>query len=565
MLSFAALSAAPLSSALDEEGLPFGGFVQVVGSAAGLPALLRVSSATSVVGAAAFGTMRVVVIATGAALVTLSGSGTPNFVQYAATREFISRAQDQVANQPFYGTLQQTIQFDQSIITGNGFGQVTIAWGEITLINSDGYYDDVIGKYAADGRRLVLKVGDERRIKTAGYDGFYTVFDGIATGIHVEEGVMRVYLRDRTYQLEVPVSSLIYGGTGGLDGTADNKGKRKPRALGYCANVTPAFISPTLKMFQVSDGPVQAIPAVYSRGNAVTFDQNYATAALLTAATILSGRYSTCLAAGLFRVNFVLEGEITADVEGDNAGGFVSTSADVVKRLLTGFELENASFASVNALQPAPIGYFVETGSDATIADVIADVMGSIGGYGGFQRDGVKFEVGLFRAPSGVPSARYTEIDIIEIKREQLPQGISPPPYRYRVAWGRNWTPQTDIASAVSSARVAFLAELYRLSESSDANIKIDHPLAQDPSVVEAYFRDEADATSESARLLALYGLASYSLYRIVLKSKPFVHRIGELIWVEFPRWDLVSGRLLRIVSVSEKIEANEVEIVGFG
>jgi hypothetical protein len=565
MLSFAALSSVPLSSARDEEGLPFGAFAQIGVSASGTPSLLRVSSSFAVVSASATATMRVVVFASMSALVSIAAAGTPNFTLYAATREFISRSADQVANQPFYGTLQQTVQFDQSIITGNGFGQVTIAWGEITLINSDGAYDEVIGRYAADGRRLVLKVGDERRIKETGYDGFYTVFDGIATGIHVEEGVMRVYLRDRTYQLEAPVSASIYGGTGGLDGTEDNKGKRKPRAFGYCANVTPAFISPTLKMFQVDEGPVKAISAVYSRGNAVAFDQNYSTAAALMAATIPSGKYATCILNGLFRVNFVLEGEITADVEGNSTGGFISTSADIVKRLLAGFELEIASFAAVNALQPAPIGYFVETGSDATIADVIADIMGAIGGYGGFQRDGVKFEVGLFRAPASVPSASYSRIDIIEIKREQLPQGISPPPYRYRVAWGRNFTQQTDIASAVSSARVAFLAEQYRLSEASDANIKIDHPLAQDPQVVEAYFRDQADATTEAARLLELYGLSSFSLYRIVLKSKPFVHRIGEVVWVTYPRWDLIEGRLLRIVSVSEKIEANEVEIVGFG
>lgn len=565
MLSFGAISEVPLSSARDEEGLPFGGFAQLAALASGTPSLLRVSSGASVVSAAAFGTMRVVVIASGSALVTVAASGTPNYTLYAATREFISRSADQVANQPFYGTMQQSIQFDQSIITGSGFGQVTIAWGEITLINSDGYYDDVIGKYAADGRRLVLKVGDQRRIDSTGYDGFFTVFDGIATGSHVEEGVMRVYLRDRTYQLEVPASSSIYGGTGGVDGTDDNKGKRKPRAFGYCSNVTPAFISPTLKLFQVNDGAVQAISAVYSRGNAVTFDQDYASTSALLAATVVSGRYATCKAAGLFRVNFILEGDITADVEGANAGSFVSTSADIVKRLLAGFEIEPASFAAVNALQPAPVGYFVETGSDATIADVIADIMGAIGGYGGFQRDGIKFEVGLFRAPAGVPSASYTRIDIIEIKREQLPQGISPPPYRYRVAWGRNFTTQTDIASSVSAARVAFLAEQYRLSEASDSDIKIDHPLAQDPQVVEAYFRDQADATTEATRLLSLYGLASYSLYRIVLKSKPFVHRIGELVWVTYPRWDLVEGRLLRIVSVSEKIESNEVEIVGFG
>jgi hypothetical protein len=347
-------------------------------------------------------------------------------------------------------------------------------------------------------------------------------------------------------------------------------GKRKPKSWGYTDNVTPALVDPVLKLFQVHDGPVQAITAVYSRGASVTFDQDYATAALLNAATIPGGKYATCLATGLFRVNFVLEGDITADVQGDKTGGvFVSTSADIVQRVVSGvpgISIDAASFALVNALQPAPIGLYLDTSSNVQVADVVADIMGPIGGYGGTRRDSQTFEVVLFRAPTGIPSAPYSEIEIIDIKREPLPSGINPQPYRYRVAWGRNNTVQTDLAgSIIMSSRVAFLSEEYRLAEVSDASIKIDHPLAQDPPIVQGLFRDEAAAIAQATLLLNLYGLSNYALYRIVLKSKPFVHRIGDLIRVTYPRWDLVAGRLLRIVSVSEKIESNEVEIVGFG
>jgi hypothetical protein len=569
MLSFAAIAEAPVSALYSP--IPFGGISRIVLGAAGVPSLVRVSTGAALVSVDAFGTIKVIVVASGAALVEALAVGTPNFTLYAATREFISGASDQVPNQPFYGTLQQTIQFDQSIVNGDGFGQVTLSWGEITLINSDGGYDGIIDKYAADGRRLVLKVGDDRHIGETGYDGFFTVFDGIATGISVEEDVMRVFIRDGTYKLEVPAQPSIYGGTGGLDGTEDNKGKRRPKAWGYLSNITPVLVVPNMKLFQVNDGPVNDIPAVYNRAASVTYDRDYADYDALVAASVPPGKYATCLSCGLFRVNFVLEGEVTADVEGDATDGdFVFTSADIVKRVLsqvvsvpTG--IENNGFDLVNALQPAPIGYYLDTSSSAMVADVISDIMGGIGGYGGFQRDGQKFDIGLFRAPSGVPSASYDETDIIDIKREQLPSGISPQPYRYRVAWGRNWTQQTDIAGSVAEERVSYLSEPYRLAEATDASIKVDHPLAQDPEVVESYFRDEADAAAEATRRLNLYGLASFSLYRFTLKSKPFVHRVGEVIRLTYPRWDLVNGRLLSIVSVSEKIESNEVEIRGFG
>jgi hypothetical protein len=569
ILSGAAISEVAIGAARDVEGLPFGAWATVSVQASGTPSLLRAGAANALVSCFASASMRVIVFASSSAIVTIAASATPNFVLYAATREFISRSSDQVADQPFFGTLEPSIQLDQSIINDDGFGRMTIAWGEITLINIDGEYDEIIGRYAADGRRLLLKIGDETLLATSGYDGFYPIFDGVATRISVEEKVMRVFYRDGTYKLETP-AQRTYLGTGGLEGTADLAGKRVPRSYGYADNVTPALVSPTLKLFQVNDGQVQAITAVYSRAAAVTFDQDYASAALLMAATIPGGKYATCLAAGLFRVNFVLEGEVTADVQGDKAGGvFVSTSADIVQRVVsgvTGVTIDAASFAAVNALQPAPIGFYLDTASSAQIADVVADIMGPIGGYGGTRRDSQTFELVLFRAPSGIPSASYSGIEIIDIKREALPSGIDPQPYRYRVAWGRNWTVQTDLATSLTAARVAYLKEEFRLAEVSQLSIKIDHPLAQDPPIVSGLFRDEADARAQGELLLDLYGLSDHSLYRFVIKSKPFVHRIGDLVEVSFKdRWDLVTPRLLRIVSVSERIATNEVELIGFG
>ncbi len=158
-------------------------------------------------------------------------------------------------------------------------------------------------------------------------------------------------------------------------------------------------------------------------------------------------------------------------------------------------------------------------------------------------------------------------LDMIE--RQKLPDGLSPPPWRYRVAWGRNWTVQTDVdgQSGVTAARVAFLAERYRLAASdatAGAIVRTNHPLAQDPAPVESYFRDEADAAREANRRLALFGKTN-SLYRIRLKAHPFVHEIGEEVHVTFPRWDLQAGRSLRIVALTEDTDENATEIIGFG
>lgn len=504
-----------------------------------------------------------------------------DFRLYAATQEFITRPEDVPLEQPFHGTLQKALRLDRSIIGTAGFDRVTATWGHLELINAEGDYDYLIDKYTVDGRRVVVKAG----IVANGYSSFLTLFDGTATDWQVAEDVLTVEIRDNTYQIEVPASPRVYAGTGGIEGGADLKGKRRPRALGDLsgANLTPPLVVPEQLAYQVNDGPVQAIPRVYDRAVALTFARDYGTVADLLAAgtgaagsgaAIEAGRFATCLAAGWFKLGGAPVGQITCDVLGDRAGGaYVDTTPAIVRRLLAGvagaeIRLFEPSFRQVETAQTGPVGYWLDPAAETTVADIVADLMAGIGGYGGFRRNG-SFEVGVFRAPVGIPTARYTRTDIIEIERQKLPDGLSPPPWRYRVAWGRNWTVQTDVdgQSGVTAARVAFLAERYRLAASdatAGAVVRQNHPLAQDPAPVESYFRDEADAAREANRRLALFGRTN-SLYRIRLKAHPFVHEIGEEVHVTFPRWDLRAGRSLRIVALTEDTDENATEIIGFG
>lgn len=514
---------------------------------------------------------------TGSAALT----GSTLFRIYAATKEFATEPSDIPANQPFLGTLQKVIRFDRSIINGGRIGQVTAGWGDMELINADGGYDDLIARYAIDGRRIVVKFG----VEGDPYNAFQILFDGTASDWQIEEDVLRIQVRDNSYRLEVPAQPLIYAGTGDLQGTADLKGKRLPLALGDNKNITPVDLIPTELVRQVSSGRVQAIPAVYDRQVPLVFAADYPTTAALRAAStgaqgsgaaIEAGEYGTCLAEGLFKLGGSPVGTITCDVRGDATGTvYVATTATIIRRLIplaTDIKdpdgLITSSFDAVNAAQPAVVGYYFDGSDDRTVADVIANLMGAVGGWGGMRRNG-RFELGIFTAPSGTPVAIYDRIDIIDIAREKLPDELSPPPYRFRVAWGRNNTVQTDVdgVSGMTPERLAYLREERRLATSnaaSGAHLRADHPLAQDPAPIEAYFRDEAAAQMEADRLIALFGPTS-SLYRILLKVRPFSHEIGEVIRVTYPRWDLRQGRLLRIVAVTDDTDANSIEVIGFG
>jgi hypothetical protein len=544
------------------------------------------SGVRATVGAVAFGGFatlsgRLNTGISGAAEFTAAASLTVdvNLRIYAATREFITRTTDTPISQPFYGTLQKVIRFDRSILNGGRIGQVTAGWGEMELINAEADYDALIEKYAIDGRRIVLKVG----IEGAAYNDFQILFDGTSADWHVDENVLRIQVRDNTYKLEVPAQSAIYAGTGGLEGTEDLKSKRKPLALGQLNNITPIDLIPTELVRQVSSGPIEAITAVYDKAVLLAPTIDYPNASALRAATtglagsgadIEAGEYATCIAEGLFRLGGANQGVVTCDAKGDATGGaYVDTTATIIRRLIgkatevtdpTG--LITSSFDRVDDEQPAVVGYWL--GDEETVADVIANLMGAIGGWGGMRRDG-RFEIGIFTPPDEQIAAYYDRVDIIDIERQKLPDGLSPPPWRFRTAWGRNWTVQTDVdgQEGVTPERVAFLREARRLVTSNEADgrrIKINHPLAQDPEPIESFFQEQAPAQAEADRQLAMFGPTS-SLYRMRLKIKPFTHEIGRVVHVTYPRWDLVSGRALRIVSLGDDTDDDSVELIGFG
>jgi hypothetical protein len=493
---------------------------------------------------------------------------------FTATAEFGTRPTDALASQSFFGTLQLPLNFKRSIL-GSEIGIFATGDGALNIDNTDAAYDFLIQQYAFDGRAIVVKVGREiTNANTESYDDYFAIFSGTAADAQVDEAAVSLVLRDNGYKLNVPAQPNLYLGTGDKEGGDDLAQKRKPRAFGYVANVSPPLVVPSLLIYQVNDGPVQDITAVYDRGSALTQGTDYATYALLAAASVTGGFYGTCLAEGFLKLGSSPAGTVTADVSGDASGaGFISRTDEIVRRILVSStvlidstDLYLSAFAAVASAQPAAVGYWMPPDDTASVSDVVANLMGGIGGWGGFRRDG-RFEVAIFVAPTGTPAAIVDNNDIDAIKREPLPSGLSPPPWRQRVAYGRNWTTQTDLAGSVSATRRAFVAEPFRVAEASDNDIRTDHPFAQDPQPVAAFFANQADAQTEADRRLALYR-GGRALYRMSLPIVALGWNLGEVMRVTYPRFDLTVGRLLTIVEMTENLSAqngNKIEVVGYG
>ena len=192
--------------------------------------------------------------------------------------------------------------------------------------------------------------------------------------------------------------------------------------------------------------------------------------------------------------------------------------------------------------------------------------MGSVGGWAGFRRNG-KLEVNIFEAPASQPVLFLDVTDAIEVKRDKLPSSLTPPPWRHRVGYQKNYTVQSDLAGSVSGARRGFAAEEYRLAEASNTTILIDHPFANDLPPVNGLFVNQADAEAEAERLLDLHR-DTRAIYRVTMQAVPgrgYLINLGETINVTYPRWDLSVGRNLRVVEVSEDGKNNRIELAAYG
>lgn len=480
-------------------------------------------------------------------------SGTFRYAIYAATEAFATRPDDRVlANQPFRGTLELPLNFKWSILGGADIGTFTTGSGSTTLNNDDGEYDLLPSTFTADGRPIEIKAyrkGDD-------YGSAFTVFRGVMASWFIDESLVSIQIRDFGYKLSVPAQPNLYAGSGGLDGGDDLAGKRKPLVFGYVKGWSGVLLSGAYLTYQVHDGAIKAVTAVYDSGAALTATQDYPDYAALIAAPLTGGQYGTCLAIGVVRVGSKPAGQLTVDVQGDNAGGsFAATTADIIKRWvvrsssLRAGDLYLQSFDALNVNQPAPVGYGVGPDDGHTVADVVADLMHGIGGWGGFRKNG-QFEVRRFMVPTSSPMMLIEPIDIFTIKREPLPSSLTPPPFRQRVTYDRNWTVLNNFAGSVSAERVAYLSSQFRLAEASAASIQADHPFAQDPDVRACYFLNKADAEVEALRLLNLYRVER-ALYRITGPRKLLHQNLGDTVSVTFPRWDLSLGRNMRIVEIT--------------
>jgi hypothetical protein len=487
-----------------------------------------------------------------------------------STHGYTSHADDSPAHTYHESRIKAPPIVDRQIAGRDGIGGLTTVYAEITLNNRDGGLDELDRDYSLGGRRARILIGRAPDPLTGkGGDAlanFGVVFTGVLQVSRVGEDVMQIRLSDGTVRLQRRlVNEATYTGAGALEGGDDIKGRNKPVALGEALNVPAPLVDSAKLIYQVNDGEINDVPAAYDRGIALDQGADYTSEADLNTTAPAAGEYRVYKAGGYVRLGATPAGTMTFDVEGDASGGYVTTVAEIVHRIvaqragLNSSEIDPTSIAQLAIDAPAPVGLWIGT-SPMSCAQVVDDLLYGIGAFGGFSRYGA-FTVGRVADAIGeTEAAAYSDIDIMDVQREALPAPVDPIVWRVGVGWQRNYTVQNDFAAAVPAARRTFAAQPLRISSTEDSGIFSRHLLARNFGPIEAHYAEEADADDERDRLFALWGVKR-SLFRILLRNmSAMALDLGEVVRIEhYPRQGLAAGASARVLG--HRIQGSRVEL----
>lgn len=500
-------------------------------------------------------------------------AGAPATLNFASIG-FTTLPSDPVPNVHYLERAKVPGDYSRSLFAnGTTHGQISVGAGYIEIVGNDGALDDLRSRYAFDGYALRIKTIPRLRPR---YADAVTIFSGTVEQLEMGWDKVTVRIRDRLAELDVEHQDVLYAGTtisGGMneaEGTPDDlKGKGKELAYGAPLMVPAVAANPFDNIFGLGGDGFEAVEDVRDRGVALTATgTDYATIATLRAASIAAGRYATAKALGLIRTGSKPSGQLTArPVEKANATD--RTAAQIARRMLMrkgfveGQHFLASDIAALDALNPAPIGYWMPP-EDQTTLLAVQRVLGSIGASIVPDRLGV-YRMMRFGAPSGYPVATLTPAEILEGKINLLAtgdEGRGVPAWRVTVQYARNWYPmdRDNLDVDTSEAFKAFATAEWRSAVAEDPGVKAVHRLASDLTF-ETYLTEEADALAEANRQLLLH---SVPRERFQVQVKSFLVERVELastVRLQLDRFGLGAGKDFVTIGLAENFASGNTTL----
>lgn len=495
--------------------------------------------------------------------------GTGVRVLYVSTEGITTRPTDTPANTFYDPRIIDPGNFQRQLYgTGTTRGASQVGAGEVVLASASPGNEltlDAWLNYSFDGRPVTIKTLESVNDSITAAK---VLFRGTAEQLVADNPIDKVSIRlhDRLADLDKPLLTTKYAGTTitagpTAEGNVDLKDQIKPRIWGRVTNAPCVQVNAFDLIYQVSASAMQSI-TVFDGAIPLTQGADYATVAALQAATVLPGRYITCLALGMFRLGAMPAATITADVV-QGADNAARSTAQIVRSILLGFgisasDLPTTSFTALDTLNSAQIG--LRVADETTALDVVSAALNTIGGWLAPDRLGV-FYVGRLGPPSGTPVATYGDYEFIGdiAKLSVLDDDKGLQAWRTTVRWGQSLVVQgdNDVFGNATTARRSLVATEWRESKVENTAIRTISPNAPEITI-DSRFAFEADAVAEATRLQAFYG-ARRARYRFKIHiSLAEGVELGSIIRLQHPRLGLAAGRLFVVIGrVDEYVEDN--------
>jgi hypothetical protein len=450
---------------------------------------------------------------------------------------------------------------------GRTSGGSSLETGEIVISNLDGRFDAWVN-YSFDGQPVVIRSGEAGAYPSA----FPVVHTATVESLEATWSQIVVRLKDKQLVLQQPLLTALYGGTNvlpaGVDGLpGDLKGHARPLGFGKVLQVLPPQVNTSKLIYET--GVCSTVDAVYDGGLPLTAGAAYASQADMEANAPSAGQYRAWTAGGYIRLGSSVAGALTVDFS-TGANAAARTAGQVLRAIalaagLTAGEVSAADVAALDALNSAVVGTWV-AGDGDTAQAAMDEVAASVGAWYGFDSVGV-LRMGRLDAPSGVPALEIGESRAQKGLERRPPRDNGRPVWSVTVNHTKIWTVQeSGLLGAATAAMRGYLARERRASNSKDATIKTQWKLAESLQV-DGLLTQSADADAEAARLLAIYRVRR-DIYDVPVSATVFINaglRLMSVVSLRLPRFDLTSGKLMRVVGYRLELASNRVILTLWG
>lgn len=419
-------------------------------------------------------------------------------------------------------------------------GAITVAntWSDIDAGRKLDYWHDLRWQH----RRVTIRVIEPGQ----SLDQAQVMLVGTIGTFEPEPDRFVLGLRDRQELFRrKKARAATYGGTGGMDGGAELKARKKPLGWGLVRRLPPVGVDVLVTglWYDVISGrPLQAILGAEDGGSALTASASNPPP---------GGRYYVDAANGRVRLGIVPTYDLTVDARLDAGGaGYVATHASIMGRIaeycggLTVGEIDAASIAAIDALQPAEIGLWVGPDEDVSVADLLDAVATSAGLWWIFGRLD-QLRIGRLDAVSVTAGTADLVLDAYDVVQGSLKRTAAEvPPWRVTARYRRYQLTRDKgrVATGLTEqVKQDLAAEWRKAAPWESAAVLTEYP-ASEPLEIDTLFDDEASAAAEASRLGTLLQGTPVPMTLTTGMQAASID-VGGRLWLTHPEQGLGAGK----------------------